>query len=174
MAHKTTRWQPDTCDCIIEYDWDDETTEDEREHFNFRSLSFTEADVDDGSGNLKMERRLVHCSHHHMLPHSEDRALHVLAENQSKNLIHGFLQQHDKHGSDTLDSGGNPGRDLASHIEYIWSFDGQGKQRKLNIEIRGAKLTEEDKKAIESLSKIPVEYVTHPPGKGQRVTRFGR
>jgi len=29
---RTTRWYPDTCDCIVEYQWDDDVPEAEREH----------------------------------------------------------------------------------------------------------------------------------------------
>lgn len=31
MRHTTT-WSPDTCGCVIEYDWDTDTSEDERVH----------------------------------------------------------------------------------------------------------------------------------------------
>lgn len=29
---KTTKWRPDTCSCVITYDWDDTLPEDERVH----------------------------------------------------------------------------------------------------------------------------------------------
>lgn len=32
MPIQTTRWKPDTCDCVIEYDWDDSMESDKREH----------------------------------------------------------------------------------------------------------------------------------------------
>ena len=32
MATKITRWQPDSCSCIVEYSWDDETSETDRVH----------------------------------------------------------------------------------------------------------------------------------------------
>ena len=32
MTIQTTRWSPDTCDCIIEYQWDDTLTPDVRTH----------------------------------------------------------------------------------------------------------------------------------------------
>lgn len=32
MAIQITRWSPDTCDCIVEYSWDDNTSEDTRIH----------------------------------------------------------------------------------------------------------------------------------------------
>ena len=32
MALKRTRWSPDTCECVLEYEWDDEEPEDKRGH----------------------------------------------------------------------------------------------------------------------------------------------
>ena len=32
MATRTTRWSPDTCDCIVEFTWDDSVREDQRTH----------------------------------------------------------------------------------------------------------------------------------------------
>lgn len=32
MAIQTTRWSPDTCQCVIEYTWDDTVPEDSRVH----------------------------------------------------------------------------------------------------------------------------------------------
>jgi len=32
MAIKTTRWEPDTCGCVIEYEWDDELPAIDRVH----------------------------------------------------------------------------------------------------------------------------------------------
>jgi len=32
MVMKVTRWSPDTCECVIEYEWDDETEENKRVH----------------------------------------------------------------------------------------------------------------------------------------------
>lgn len=32
MVMNTTTWSPDTCDCIVEYNWDSETTNENRVH----------------------------------------------------------------------------------------------------------------------------------------------
>lgn len=34
-----TRWSPDTCKCILEYQWDDVIPEDEREHTVYNIVS---------------------------------------------------------------------------------------------------------------------------------------
>lgn len=38
MTIKTTRYSPDTCSCVLEYDWDDTLTESERVH-TFKTIS---------------------------------------------------------------------------------------------------------------------------------------
>ncbi len=37
MKH-TTRWRPDTCDCVIEYEWDDTQPAEEREHVHKKTI----------------------------------------------------------------------------------------------------------------------------------------
>lgn len=37
MVINVTRWYPDTCSCVIEYEWDSEQNEDERVH-KFKSI----------------------------------------------------------------------------------------------------------------------------------------
>lgn len=32
MAKQITRWSPDTCSCVVEYEWDDSESEDVRTH----------------------------------------------------------------------------------------------------------------------------------------------
>lgn len=32
MTVRRTRWSPDTCDCVLEYEWDDSEPEDQRTH----------------------------------------------------------------------------------------------------------------------------------------------
>lgn len=34
-----TRWSPDTCKCILEYQWDDQIPEEEREHTVYNVVS---------------------------------------------------------------------------------------------------------------------------------------
>ena len=68
---KTTTWSPDTCDCTLHYEWDTDTTEDERVH----------TPVEVSHAGHPTQRCAKH-SHH-----ADVHALHqaVLAENQAKN-----------------------------------------------------------------------------------------
>lgn len=40
---KTTQWRPDTCDCIIEYSWDDSVPAEEREHVDHTMVKVCDA-----------------------------------------------------------------------------------------------------------------------------------
>ena len=70
---KTTRWHPDTCDCIIEYDWDTDQPEDSRTH--------------------TVKRVVRACAAHQAHPNKETHHATVLDENVRKNKVHGILLQ---------------------------------------------------------------------------------
>lgn len=40
---KTTRWRPDTCECVLEYSWDDSVSQNKREHINPVAVQTCEA-----------------------------------------------------------------------------------------------------------------------------------
>lgn len=69
---KTTRWSPDTCDCVLEYEWDDALSENERVH-NFK-----------GATHL--------CEHHKALVAAEAYG-QVLSENTRKNQAFGLAKE---------------------------------------------------------------------------------
>lgn len=69
---RTTRWNPDTCGCVLEYEWDDAQDENERVH------------------NFKNAVQL--CEHHKAL--IADKAYdEVLSENTRKNIVFGEVQK---------------------------------------------------------------------------------
>lgn len=65
MAIRTTRWSPDTCACVMEYDWDDTQSEDTRVHSFARIVS--------------------RCPVHTEIPADEDSFNVVVGENKRKN-----------------------------------------------------------------------------------------
>jgi hypothetical protein len=70
MVQKVTRWSPDTCDCVIEYSWDDAVPQEQRVH--------------------TVSRIVQKCSTHAKLGLSDAHHFaHVLAENQRKNQASG-------------------------------------------------------------------------------------
>lgn len=69
---KTTRWSPDTCDCVLEYEWDDSLPENQRTH------SF--------KGTVRL------CEHHKSL--AADKACSAaVSENTRKNIAFGETQK---------------------------------------------------------------------------------
>lgn len=115
MTLKTTRWKPDTCGCVIEYEWDSESPESVRVH----SVS-----------SVKNK-----CKWH--LNDTNDIACYekVLNENKTKNeLLMIILDKFPGIVDETIDSDtGELKKVLKSGLEYYWNFD---EQRKLHVEIK--------------------------------------
>lgn len=70
MSKKITRWSPDTCGCVLEYEWD--TEEEPRKH-TFSKL-------------------INRCSVHALSPTDKDCYDTVLEENQRKNKAFGIAE----------------------------------------------------------------------------------
>lgn len=106
---RITKWKPDTCGCVINLEWDDEVSSENRTH----SLNSIEK-----------------CEFHQALSDADAHAA-VLDENVTKNQVLGIV--HADH-SDLVDSKPDGSVALKSEYEYVWSFD---ENRKLQAEITG-------------------------------------
>ena len=125
---KTTIWRPDTCDCIVEYTWDNETTEDNRVH-TFKNV-------------------VRRCSAHDSVSHGKPVYDKVLSENDHKNkTLHEVSRQHKALHIETKDANGN----VVGHIPDLenigWSFDAN---RRLKIHIKTNKLSLVEKNKIKA------------------------
>lgn len=69
---KVTRWSPDTCGCVLEYEWDDAQDENTRTH--------------------KFKKAVQLCEHHKALIHGRAHD-QVLSENTSKNKVWGKARE---------------------------------------------------------------------------------
>ena len=111
MAKHITRWSPDTCACVLDYEWDDELPQDQRTH--------TILEVIKG------------CSHHQGT--KEEVYDKVKDENMTKNRVLGEIM-----GSlpalveEVTDSEGNVSKRFKKGMEPKWSFD---ENRQLQIEL---------------------------------------
>ena len=122
---KTTRWKPDTCDCVIEYEWDTEVAQEQRVH------------------TLKT---IKSCQPHYHLP-SDQAYQQVIKENQLKNKIHSTILHNMPEVVDTqTDSQGNALLKLKAGIEYQWSFDAN---RNIQVSLKGG--TASQKSALSAL-----------------------
>lgn len=109
MAQRITKWKPDTCTCVVNFQWDDAVAEDSRVH----SLSSIEK-----------------CEFHQALSDA-DAFVAVKDENVTKNQVLGIV--HTEH-PDLVDSKADGSTVLKEAYEYAWSFD---ENRKLQVEIKG-------------------------------------
>lgn len=130
MLH-TNIWNPDTCGCEIEYEWDDAVPPESRVH---TSKKITRA-----------------CPAHSTIDivDKHDHFATVLNENQRKNKLHGEIMEQFTELVDVDEQGG---KHLKSNINYKFSFEGTGKNRILNVELEGADLKAADKKKIKDTS----------------------
>lgn len=120
---RTTTWSPDTCSCVVEYEWDDTTTEDERVH---------------SYKNIKKA-----CAAH--APTLDGQKIHddVKEENQRKNrVVNEIARLHPSLGTPNKDDEGNI-LDYSPNPKFItWSFDAD---RRLKVEIKGNKINNQQK-----------------------------
>lgn len=98
MKINTTRWKPDTCGCVFEYDWDADLPESERVHTLSNIVKGCGSHADH-SGSAKMEA--------------------VLEENQRKNQSFGIIMDSDEAFVST-DTEGNRTPNLK---KLHWSWD---------------------------------------------------
>lgn len=109
-----TQWKPDTCECVISYSWDTESSPDTRVH-TLHSVAHK-------------------CVHHDM--HSNAQAYEkVKEENTGKNKAEKiFLENYPDYTEDNVVHGENRGKKVRSPHTFSWSFDAT---RKLRVSVSG-------------------------------------
>lgn len=112
---KITTWRPDTCDCVIEYTWDDEVPQNEIVQTIHK---ITEA-----------------CQHHQGIVVQADHFDQVLKENQGKNIaLSVALDNFPQLAEDKILADGSVNKVLAAGVNYDYSFD---KNRNLIVSFTG-------------------------------------
>jgi len=122
MALKLTRWSPDTCGCVVVYQWDSVVPQESR----------------------------VHAFHHvervcpsHATLTGAAAYQSCVEENRTKNLVFGWLLENvprirqmtrDERGEET-------GLDLIPTVEFVWAFSGEGAARVLRVSLMGETLS---------------------------------
>ncbi len=127
MAIKTTRWSPDTCECILEYTWDNSVPQDQ--------ITIQPANI------------IVKCSAHNTIQQSTTVFNTVKEENGRKNISHSvILDNSPSTAYDIVD--GN--RQFKNGIIVSWSWSGTVPNRILTITVSGIKLTQNQKNSIQA------------------------
>lgn len=103
MAIITTKWKPDTCDCVIEYKWDNTLLDTDRVH--------TVSNV------------VNKCVFHEGSATKEECYTKVHDENTRKNKVYGFLIEESTATVDIIDNNGDITKKLVKGKEYKWHFD---------------------------------------------------
>jgi len=127
MATKVTRWSPDTCDCVIEYSWDDSVPEDQRVH--------------------TLSNYVNKCAAHSALSTDTDRWNAVFEENPRKNIAHQLILDNAPTAMYDLV---NSNRVLKSGIAINLSWSGTAPNRVLTISYTGITLTTNQRNTIQT------------------------
>jgi len=128
MTIKTTRFSPDTCQCVLEYTWDDTVSETNRVH--------------------TLSNFVTKCPAHSSLSTDKDRWDSVFEENPRKALA----SQHilDNSPTTALYDIINGVRQLKPSITLNFSWSGTAPNRVLTISYTGITLTTTQKNTIQS------------------------
>lgn len=135
-----TRWSPDTCACVIEYEWDTETTEDNRIH---------------------KFHRVEKCSEHSGVVEDNHVFLHVLKENRSAMAAFAALHRIPRLVRQVTMADGSPGLELKPGIASVRTFSGKDHQRRVRHKINGVTLTPAEKLQVAQHMKDHLTAVLH-------------
>ena len=112
MTIKVTRWQPDTCDCVLEYSWDSES----------------------GEHHDELNTVIKRCIEHESVA---DPFGVVKEENTRKNKIHTKLvQDDDRIGETIIDENDTPQRKIKDSVEFNYKFSGKAPDREIEVEFK--------------------------------------
>lgn len=122
-------WRPDTCQCQIEEQYDTEI-----------------------ENSSEMSQVIFKCEAHQSV--SDEELYGVLyknpdGENRVKNLM---LKELLENPVLDLSQVKNGAKVLKDGLDYEWSFEGEGKQRKLKINVKGVDLPKKDKDNLKSFA----------------------
>lgn len=125
---QVTRWSPDTCDCVIDYEWDKDLDASVRVHT--------------GKNIIK------DCPDHSDLGNPQDFYNAILDENQRKNktqqeLLENFVMLRD------TDADGNFTFKQGIDISYFWT--GTNDDRVLHLSVVGLTLTTQQKTIVQNI-----------------------
>lgn len=125
---KITKWKPDTCECEIFYEWDDQDSEDNRQHVVTETVPCA-AHQPEVISTRKLGGRALAGKERHEAVFND-----VLGENQKKNRVLAELLEDDDIGEAATTSDGAPHRRFKNGVEPTWSFDPA--TRALKIQLR--------------------------------------
>jgi len=130
MVTNTTRYSPDHCDCVLEYDWDSTLSEDQRVH--------------------TLNRIVKACPIHQQLATDQDRYNCVLEENPRKNIAQQLILDS---GPTQISNIVNGVKVLKDGLSFQLTWSGTPPNRLVTIAVNdknGNVLTVQQKSAIQT------------------------
>lgn len=127
MTIQTTRWSPDTCECVLEYTWDDLVPADQRTH--------------------TFARHLNTCSKHAGLS-GQARYNAALQHNQRKNFTASEILE--RFTALVADTGADGSKRFKNGVTFNWSYSGVDDARVLTVSLSGVNLTNQQKNALQT------------------------
>lgn len=131
MVTKVTRWSPDTCGCVFDYEWDDSETEDTRQH-NFKQV-------------------VKECASHQHLQGNSKKDMYdsSLEENRRKNGT--IAELLDKAAADFGATDPESGSIvLKKGITVTWDWSGEAPNRVMTLNVTGITLSTQKKTAAQN------------------------
>jgi hypothetical protein len=130
MVIHTTRWSPDTCQCILEYEWDDSVPENQRTH--------TPATV------------VKKCTGHQPLPDINSVFNTLLDENPRKNKALAEILANAPSNSWYDIDATSGSRVFKQNITVKWTWTGTAPNRVLTLSFTGITLTNAQKNTLQT------------------------
>lgn len=134
---RINRWRPDTCECVIEYQWDDTVDEDNRTH--------------------AVSSIIQACEFHSSAKNQAAHFAEVVTENQKKNQVYGVIMEGSTTATkDELNKDGSTTKVFKEGKEFAWSFD---EERNLVVELKGFTAQEKTEAAtlLEDFEKTSIK-----------------
>lgn len=129
MVTRTTTWSPDTCQCVIEYTWDDTVPEDSRTH--------------------SISNVVSKCSFHQGLATKDNVWNVVMEENPRKNNAFKHILDNGPSSLYDLDTDGIT-RVLKKNISLNFSWSGTVPNRVLTITVVGVTLNTSQRNTVQN------------------------
>ena len=131
MVIKITRWSPDTCDCVFDYEWDDAQSEDVRVH-NFKQVA-------------------KECTSHSHLTGNNKKDMYDSSLEENKRKNGSLAELVDKAAADFGEPDPTSGAmTLKKNITVSWTWSGTAPNRVMTLNVKGITLTNQKKTAAQN------------------------
>lgn len=150
---RITQWQPDTCDCVLLYEWDDEVDAEQRVHTPVHSFTrpdntvFTATACVAHSG--KLSRAIIEND-----DEVQDVFGRVSDENKLKNEVLRELLNSPELAEEATNSEGDKELKFKRDCDPKWSFD---QQRRLCVDVKGSNIENLKSDIARAYSRVSFE-----------------